>query len=707
MDDLRLAALDQAPLILAVCEGPQLRVRFLSAATRAVLPGREWLGRPIGEVINDLVGQQITDAYYEVYRTGEPIIGREWRVHLDRPDGSFHEMYANFSITPWLVDGERRGVVGVGFDVTEMAHTRSAAAEAAAHLQARYEQSRDVITALQRELLPSGLPVLPGAQIAAGYLLADQDTAAGGDWFDAVARPDGKVALVTGDVVGHGVAASGVMGQLRAVLQDRLSDGEDPASALAAADRFARRRPIAHATTVCVAVLDPATGDLTYCTAGHPAPLIIPADAPPPARRPEGTPPSDAPEGTAQPLPTPDDAPEGTAQPLLTPDDAPEGTAPPLLTPDDAPERMAPPGNHLDGAPPASTRRQPAGRRLAGTGGTPLGTSGSFPVRTERLEVGELLLMFTDGILERPGRTHDASLAELAQVAAHTAAGRALHEPDSTPAERVCSQTIEMLVRATGHNDDITLLAVQRLPRVRDLDLDLPAEPAALRRARAEIASWLEELGAGGPDVIVLQHALGELMTNAIEHGRGAAAISVRATLTDSGRIDATVTDRGRWREPVRQPLRGRGLALTAQLVDNLLVTPTDDGTQARIEFQLCRPARLLGPASGPSRPDRPEPGSLRITELSAGDETSVRVDGPIDAETADLVGKDLLRRGRGGTVGLTVDLSGVTHLSSAGVSVLHQVASRHAEQKAPLRFEAPEGSPARIVLDLVALPLR
>ena len=625
MDDVRLAALDQAPVILAVCEGPDLRVRFLSAATRAVLPGRPWLGLPIGEVISDLVGQQITEAYYEVFRTGEPILGREWRVHLDRPDGSVHEMYANFSITPWLVDGERRGVVGVGFDVTAMVGARAAAAEAAAHLQERYEQSRDVITALQRELLPAGLPVLPGAQIAAAYLLADSDTAAGGDWFDAIVRPDGRVALVTGDVVGHGVAASGVMGQLRAVLQDRLSDGDDPARALAAADRFARRRPVAHATTVCLVVFDPQTGELTYCTAGHPAPVVVSLDHP--------------------------------------------------------------------------------ARRLEGTGGTPLGTGGSFPVRVDRLEVGELLLMFTDGILERPGRSHDTSVAEIAQVAADSAAGRALHEPASTPVERVCNQTIEMLVRATGHSDDITLLVVQRRPRVPDLDLDLPAEPAALRGARAEIASWLDTLGAAPQDVFVLQHALGELMTNAIEHGHGASTISVRATLTTAGRLDATVADRGRWREPVRRPLRGRGLALTAQLVDNLLVTPADDGTRARIELQLSRPARLLGSAVGPSRPDRPAASHLLITEL-ADAETSVRVDGPIDADTADLVRKELLRRSRGGTVGLTVDLSGVTHLSSAGVSALHHVASRHAEQKAPLHLRAPEGSPAQVVLDLVALPV-
>ncbi|MGX6607497.1 PP2C family protein-serine/threonine phosphatase [Micromonosporaceae bacterium Da 78-11] len=388
-----LAAVDQVPFILAVCEGPELRVIGLSAATRAVLPGREWVGRPIREVIADLVGQQFVDAYHEVYRTREPITGQQWRAHLQQPDGSVHEMYADFTITPWHDGtGVRRGVIGVGFDVTEAARQRAADAEATASLQRRYEQSRDVITTLQQELLPAGLPVLPGAQIAASYLLADAETAAGGDWFDAVARQDGRVALIVGDVVGHGVTASGAMGQLRAVLQDRLDDGAGLVEALRAADRFARRLPAAHATTVCLALLDPATGELTYCTAGHPPPLLIGAD----------------------------------------------GTT----------------------------------RYLPGTGGTPLATSGNFPLRTDRLAEGDLLLLYSDGILERPGRT---TPAELAQVAADSAAGRALHDPGATPAERVCDQTAELLVRATGHSDDITLLAVQRVAAVPDLVLDLPA----------------------------------------------------------------------------------------------------------------------------------------------------------------------------------------------------------------------------------------
>ena len=270
------SAIEQLPFILAVCEGPDLRVVAYSAATQAVMPGRDVLGKPMRELIQDLRGQQFVDAYYQVYRSGEPVSGQEWRVHLDMPDGEVLELWVNFTIVPWRdAGGGIRGVIGSGFDVTESVKARLAAVSEAEDIQVRLQQSRDVVNALQRELLPAGLPVLPGAQIAASYLLADADTSAGGDWFDAVTRSDGTVALMVGDVVGHGVTASGVMGQLRAVLRDRLDTGADIAEALGAADRFARRLPAAHATTVCLAVLDQADGTLSYCTAGHPPPLVV------------------------------------------------------------------------------------------------------------------------------------------------------------------------------------------------------------------------------------------------------------------------------------------------------------------------------------------------------------------------------------------------------------------------------------------------
>src|SRR4249919_2602692 len=83
--------------------------------------------------------------------------------------------------------------------------------------------AREIVAELQQALLPTSLPVLPRARIAARYLAAGHEQSAGGDWFDAIPLAGGSVALVVGDVVGHGVAASAAMGQLRAVLAELLA----------------------------------------------------------------------------------------------------------------------------------------------------------------------------------------------------------------------------------------------------------------------------------------------------------------------------------------------------------------------------------------------------------------------------------------------------------------------------------------------------
>src|ERR1700677_4513534 len=147
---------------------------------------------------------------------------------------------------------------------------------------------------LQQELLPKGLPVLPRARIAARYLVAAADQAAGGDWFDALPLAGGAVALVVGDVVGHGVAASAAMGQLRAVLRFVLAAQRDLTVALGQLDAFATFEPALHAATVCVAVLDPEGGALRYATCGPPPPLVV------------------APDGAARYLPTTGSGPLGT-----------------------------------------------------------------------------------------------------------------------------------------------------------------------------------------------------------------------------------------------------------------------------------------------------------------------------------------------------------------------------------------------------------
>ena len=122
-------------------------------------------------------------------------------------------------------------------------------------------RDRGIVAVLQEALLPAALPVLPRARIAARYLVAGQEQAAGGDWFDAIPLADGSVALVVGDVVGHGVAAAAAMGQLRAVLTELLAAEANLGTVLERADAFAARTPALRAATLALAVLDPAGGD--------------------------------------------------------------------------------------------------------------------------------------------------------------------------------------------------------------------------------------------------------------------------------------------------------------------------------------------------------------------------------------------------------------------------------------------------------------
>ncbi len=145
--------------------------------------------------------------------------------------------------------------------------------------QRRIQATPQVVAELQRALLPPALPVLPRLRIAAQYLAAGQSEKAGGDWFDAMPLADGSVALVVGDVVGHGVAAVAAMGQFCAVLRDLLATEPQLRTVLERADAFAGRTPALRAATMALATLDPAGGSLYYVTCGHPPPLVIGAAA--------------------------------------------------------------------------------------------------------------------------------------------------------------------------------------------------------------------------------------------------------------------------------------------------------------------------------------------------------------------------------------------------------------------------------------------
>lgn len=131
--------------------------------------------------------------------------------------------------------------------------------------------------AVQRSLLPRELPEVPGWSVHARYTPAAGGRV-GGDWYDAIDLPDGRLAVVVGDVVGHGIGAAAAMGQLRNALRAYLMRGAPAADALADLDMLARRTMPEDMATVVVAVVDPATGDGEVGVAGHPRPLTLCAD---------------------------------------------------------------------------------------------------------------------------------------------------------------------------------------------------------------------------------------------------------------------------------------------------------------------------------------------------------------------------------------------------------------------------------------------
>ena len=137
------------------------------------------------------------------------------------------------------------------------------------------DQQRETALALQHAILgPAELP----HGFAVRYQAASWPLQVGGDWYDIVDLEDGRIALVVGDCVGHGLAAATVMGQLRSACRALLLDNASPAAALAKLDRFAARLPGAQCTTAVCAVLDPDTGELVYSSAGHPPPILVHAD---------------------------------------------------------------------------------------------------------------------------------------------------------------------------------------------------------------------------------------------------------------------------------------------------------------------------------------------------------------------------------------------------------------------------------------------
>lgn len=137
-----------------------------------------------------------------------------------------------------------------------------------------FEQEHDLAEGLQQAMLPRRIPEVPGAQIAVRYRSARLGRDIGGDWYDIIALPGGRVGAVIGDVQGHDTHAAAVMGQLRIVLRAYAAEGHTPATVMARASVFLHELDTDRFATCTYVEADLTTGVMQVVRAGHVDPLI-------------------------------------------------------------------------------------------------------------------------------------------------------------------------------------------------------------------------------------------------------------------------------------------------------------------------------------------------------------------------------------------------------------------------------------------------
>jgi hypothetical protein len=226
-----------------------------------------------------------------VVRTGRPLWYPDAGLLARRfPDGldPIPARFASIAVVPINLGPGTVGALAAGFTrrATFPSEDRSYLAALAAvtarsmERARRYEEEHEAAQTLQQSLLPQMLPRAPWLRLHARYIPAQERTAAGGDWYDAIRVGPDRMALSVGDVVGKGIAAAAIMGQLRSVLNAALREGSSPAYALTRLSRLATDLPGATGTTAAVALYERSSGLVRYTCAGQLPPLLVGLEGP-------------------------------------------------------------------------------------------------------------------------------------------------------------------------------------------------------------------------------------------------------------------------------------------------------------------------------------------------------------------------------------------------------------------------------------------
>ncbi|MEU6041362.1 SpoIIE family protein phosphatase [Actinomadura sp. NPDC047616] len=198
---------------------------------------------------------------------------------------------ASMLLLPIVSDGSAlgffvcvRGAAHRPFDAYDVEIGMEFAARAAILIESarRYSRERATALTLQRSLLPTGLSAPSTVEVHHRYLPGSRLIEVGGDWYESIALPGARVALVVGDVAGHGVRAAVTMGRLRTALHTLAGLDLPPAEALERLDSLmgslGEREP--HFATCVYAVYDAVTGQCEAASAGHLPPLLVPPGGP-------------------------------------------------------------------------------------------------------------------------------------------------------------------------------------------------------------------------------------------------------------------------------------------------------------------------------------------------------------------------------------------------------------------------------------------
>ncbi|WP_329464225.1 SpoIIE family protein phosphatase [Streptomyces sp. NBC_01431] len=401
------------------------------------------------------------------------------------------------------------------------------------------ENERELSLGLQRSMMPTLGPEIPGMTVAARYVPTGGGLQVGGDWYDMIPLPTGSFALVIGDVQGHDVRAAGLMGQLRIALRAYASEGHRPDAVLSRASRFLYgitesygvpepagdgHEDYAPRFATCLYIeVDPATGTLDIARAGHPDPVIRTAD------------------GTALIRPT--------------------------------------------------------------AGGLPLGIEADSDYPTTRLvlEPTETIMICTDGLIETGGhdmasgwtrlrpvleKDPDQGLEQLADELVQAVHGPSSHYTTGPLVDRREDDVALLLLRrnAGGGAGPATTTAIRRTALT-----VAQAEPERIAGARRQLRELLHDW-ADEEQVDSAVLMISEMITNVLVHTDGDAVLVAEACgPLGTRRLRVEVADASdelpHRRRPGEMASSGRGLVLMQMLADAWGVDPRGDGKS--IWFEL------------------------------------------------------------------------------------------------------------------------